>query len=570
MIAITAGPHGGASAGAGETASRPRLKVGLLVNSEHVSKHVYELVHWAQSTHSLQFTHLIVQQRPASETSLLSVLKRKGPVALLTQLLWRVKNRVESRAVAAIPGYEGHNRTFDVGALVPGRIFLSAIVSSSGLVHRFSDSDLEQVRREQFDCLIRAGAGILKGGILTSARLGILSFHHGDNRINRGGPPGFWEVYYRQSATGYVVQRLTETLDGGDVILRGYTPTQATHLLNCAMLFNKSYFQLRQLLLRIAATGELPPIEAPVPYAERLFVAPRLRELLCYLCMQMSQAFVARARQILGRQERWSISFSRNNWPDVVMRSGVRVPTPRGRFLADPFVVTRGGMSCIFAEDYVFRTGKAHISAFELSGAGVRELGVALEEDFHLSFPYLFEFNGSLYMCPDTSAARQIRIYECTQFPLQWKLASVAMRDVTAVDTMIFEENGLWWLFTNISHTQPPGYFAELYLFSASTPLSTRWEPHRLNPVSTDPQYARNGGLLRDSGRLIRVAQSQGFQCYGARANLMQITRLSREEYAEQPVSCVTPTFMPGINGSHHLHSNGIYTVWDHKRHERI
>ncbi len=43
------------------------------------------------------------------------------------------------------------------------------------------------------DVLIRCGKGILRGDILYAARHGILSFHHADNRINRGGPPGFWE-----------------------------------------------------------------------------------------------------------------------------------------------------------------------------------------------------------------------------------------------------------------------------------------------------------------------------------------------------------------------------------------
>ena len=33
-----------------------------------------------------------------------------------------------------------------------------------------------------------------KGKILDIFHFGILSFHHGDNRVIRGGPSGFWEV----------------------------------------------------------------------------------------------------------------------------------------------------------------------------------------------------------------------------------------------------------------------------------------------------------------------------------------------------------------------------------------
>ena len=50
--------------------------------------------------------------------------------------------------------------------------------------------------------------------------MGIISFHHGDNNINRGGPAGFWEVFNEEPSTGFIIQRLTEELDGGDVIFK--------------------------------------------------------------------------------------------------------------------------------------------------------------------------------------------------------------------------------------------------------------------------------------------------------------------------------------------------------------
>ena len=65
----------------------------------------------------------------------------------------------------------------------------------------------------------------LKGEILNICRLGIISFHHGDNNFNRGGPPGFWEVFNREPSTGFIIQRLTEEIDGGDVIFKGKITT---------------------------------------------------------------------------------------------------------------------------------------------------------------------------------------------------------------------------------------------------------------------------------------------------------------------------------------------------------
>jgi hypothetical protein len=563
------GPHGPDPA----PTMSGKLKVGLIVDEERLSKHDYELIGWANAGDTIRISHLIVQHRePATHKRpfLLRVALYSAGKAIEV-LLWRIKERMEAAHVAAIAAFRDSGRLFEVGAAVPGRIHVKPLLSKSGFVHRFSDEDLEKIRREQFDILIRCGSGILRGGILQSARLGVLSFHHGDNRVNRGGPPGFWEVYHRASRTGFVVQRLTEELDGGEVLLRGFVPTQATHLLNRALLYGKSYFHLRPLLERIAASGELPPAEPPLPYSGRLFVAPRAHELTAYLLKRVGRTLVGNVRNALKRTERWGVCYLKSDWSGAAFWRGKRIETPKGRFLADPFVVTRDGMTCVFVEDYVYKTGTGHITAFELGEAAPRELGIALEEPFHLSFPFLFEHRGALFMCPESLAAEQIRIYRCTKFPLEWQLEHIVMRDIPAADSMLFPHGGRWWLLTNLSPTPPLEPSSELHIFSAPDPFADSWTPHPLNPVLIDPACARNAGLLRGSdGGIIRVSQSQGFGSYGASANLMRITRLDTEGYAEERIGRLTPDFMPGAHGTHHLHSTGTWSVWDYKRWERV
>ena len=67
----------------------------------------------------------------------------------------------------------------------------------------------------------------------------MLSFHHGDNRVNRGGPSGFWEVLNDIPSSGFIIQKLTEELDGGEVLLRGNIMTRDFWLLNNAQLLEK-------------------------------------------------------------------------------------------------------------------------------------------------------------------------------------------------------------------------------------------------------------------------------------------------------------------------------------------
>ena len=54
--------------------------------------------------------------------------------------------------------------------------------------------------------------------------------HHDDNLEYRGGPPLFWEIYERNPVSGTILQILTDSLDGGNVIYRGHSSTEMSSL----------------------------------------------------------------------------------------------------------------------------------------------------------------------------------------------------------------------------------------------------------------------------------------------------------------------------------------------------
>lgn len=68
------------------------------------------------------------------------------------------------------------------------------------------------------DVAIRFGFGILKGDVLDAPEYGVMSFHHGDLRTYRGQPAGFWEYLHDEDTAGVTLQRLSETLDGGEIV----------------------------------------------------------------------------------------------------------------------------------------------------------------------------------------------------------------------------------------------------------------------------------------------------------------------------------------------------------------
>ncbi len=226
------------------------------------------------------------------------------------------------------------------------------------------------------------------------------------------------------------------------------------------------------------------------------------------------------------------------------------------------------GKPFCFVEDYDYAAERACIAVYDLSGEGATRLGEALVEPFHLSFPYLFEHQGNLYMAPECCESRQVRIYECMEFPLRWKLKKTVMNDVSAADPMFFQHDDKWWLMLNIDPSNSGEHCSELQIFYADDPFSDQWQPHPLNPIFVDSRKARNAGLLKHGDALFRVAQRQGFSFYGKGKSINQIKLLTPTDYQEVEIANIDASFAAGAEGTHHMHSNGEYTVFDFVRWE--
>lgn len=84
---------------------------------------------------------------------------------------------------------------------------------------RLPASVVDRIESVGVDLLFRRGFGILKGDALTAPTHGVLSYHHGNVRDYRGRPPGVWEYANDERSAGITLQRLTPTLDGGEIVV---------------------------------------------------------------------------------------------------------------------------------------------------------------------------------------------------------------------------------------------------------------------------------------------------------------------------------------------------------------
>ena len=194
-------------------ASVKPLRIGLLVNSSVVQRYDAEFIDWAATQDDIEVTHLLVHKpqiqdvaapRKSLPNRIRALVEKQGFKATVAGLVWGYIYSTEKRLLAKNDELlRNHLDTVDVADRVPDQLRITPNVSPSGFVYRFSEQDINAVKALDLDLMIRCGDGILRGDILSSSRFGVLSFHHGDNRVNRGGPPAFWEVYYKQDKTSF-------------------------------------------------------------------------------------------------------------------------------------------------------------------------------------------------------------------------------------------------------------------------------------------------------------------------------------------------------------------------------
>lgn len=208
------------------------------------------------------------------------------------------------------------------------------------------------------------------------------------------------------------------------------------------------------------------------------------------------------------------------------------VPDPGHSFFADPFPITRDGRTFVFVEELDHRVGKGFISAIPFDETGPCGSSiVAIEEPWHLSYPFLIEHGGELWMIPESTNANDVALYRCTRFPDRWKRAATLIDGVSLSDATVFEEGGRWWMF-GTDHDGEGGWSDVLTIHSAPS-LFGPWTAHAANPVMVDRTAARPAGaVFRRDGRLFRPVQdcSDG---YGAALAIAEITRLDDEGYEQ-------------------------------------
>jgi hypothetical protein len=302
-------------------------------------------------------------------------------------------------------------------------------------------------------------------------------------------------------------------------------------------------------------------------YKDKEFYRPKFLETFLSVSKLFCKNITSRFDKLFRKQQ-WSIYFAindKNSDFNQNMSNFKEIPTPKEFFWADPFVIDKDEKSYIFFEEYVYKTHKGHLSVIEYDhDSGIfSESKEILNTNYHLSYPFIMEYDGDIYMIPEGSKDRDIKLYRAKNFPFEWEVVKTLLDDIVAVDTTLFYHEDRWWMFVNLAQKDGVSLNDELYIYYCDDFLKDNWTPHTQNPVISSLQTSRPAGnIIKYKEDYYRPSQnSVGW--YGRSTNFNKIVKLTADEYKEEFVSEIVPEMIDGIYAVHTYNSSKKLTVVD-------
>lgn len=236
---------------------------------------------------------------------------------------------------------------------------------------------------------------------------------------------------------------------------------------------------------------------------------------------------------------------------------------PADSFWADPFPIEKDGRVWILIEALPFATQRGHLAAIELFADGSHgKAQIIMMTESHLSYPFIFGWQGELYLLPEAGESRDVTLWKCEQFPDRWTKAATLLTDVCFTDATLIEHEGLWWLFLTIGEQDGICLQDELHLYYANSPFGP-WTPHIENPIKSDARNSRPAGnMFYRDGVLYRPAQDCATG-YGKATVLNRIDRLDTECFSETPVARIDAGWRKGCLCTHTLSRSENYWAVD-------
>ena len=385
------------------------------------------------------------------------------------------------------------------------------------------DAIVTRLRDSGCRVVIKFGMSLLKMDNLQG--LDVLSFHHGDPRYYRGRPAGFYELLDDAKSIGLMVQKLSNVLDGGQVLALGHAKAyKYSYRQTVEGLYRSSPALLRHAMLNLLAGRQ-----ANITPNGKNYRLPS-NWLVARFCARLLARKLQRLMYGVFWEKRWNIAVVENLDPTratALALSDARYPQLPAKysFYADPFFSADG--TCIRAEAMVGTTGRGEIVELDPETLQIRRI---LLTGPHFSYPYSVFDGGHEYILPEVANHEAPYLLRVTAESTQ-KIPLRGLEQLRLADSSLIKADERYYLFGGVAGSEAS--MLQLYVSDA---IEGPYHAHRMNPVVMNPLCARMGGrLLLRNDKLYRFGQDNS-DSYGNGIRIMEIVKLDTEFYEEQEI----------------------------------
>lgn len=529
------------------------IRFGLMINSLILEKWQYDTVR-ILTDNGIQLALIIQNDDKIPSLPFLKKL-RKYPYR---RLIFRIWNRFmfKPKSKAAV----------NVADLIKNTPVILCEPLMKGISAYFKDADIQKIRNQNIDFILRFGFDIIRGEILNVPKYGVWSFHHDDERIIRGGPPGFWEFMRKIPCNGVILQRLTDKLDKGIVLKRiCFNTILHSYKAHLDQLYFESEILPLQVCKDLMFTGKLneEPSVSEVPVIH----PPKNFKMLQYFWRCVWRRMVFHLKDLF-RQEDWNVAYCFHPLTEFVKSDNreqldihwFKKPK-RNCYFADPFVIKTLKDTYIFFEWYSYIEGKADL-AVALKSEGFNKYHKISHFEKHCSYPYVFDYKNIVYCLPEANQTNALTLYRFDEEHLTLIKDTVLLEGFPIVDATLYYQDNKWFMFlVNQKHSHT---HLEIY---HSDNLRGPYLPHENNPVVIDGHDARPAGKIFElDGKQIRPSQDCTGH-YGKAVTLEEIDLLTDKQFVTKHYSSISPIRNYCYDkGIHTLNGADAMTVFDGKR----
>ena len=227
---------------------------------------------------------------------------------------------------------------------------------------------------------------------------------------------------------------------------------------------------------------------------------------------------------------------------------------------ADPFVIDYKDKTFLFVELYDRIKRKGLIGYMDITKGPKNKFKVVYEANCHLSFPLCFIMDGELYSIPESNNIKKLLLLKWDSKKEVFEKIQSFMDGYCLADSIFITKDEETYMLTTVVTKEDN--VSTLSLFKRE---GKEFIASPLNPVVINKTTARNGGnIILKNGTIYRVSQdcSKG---YGFAINLMQIDKLSLDDYKETLVKKILPSQInvKGVDYKDGIHTYNFNAKWE-------